>query len=275
MILRCTNLMPVRPSIHLFHWNKDEAAPLLAKLEKAGYAVVHHVQVGGLSVRAMSSACAVVIDLSRLPSLGRAVGSWLRGSKSTRHIPVIFVDGVAEKVAMVKQQLPDAIFTTHRRLVAALKQAITPFLTPDTPVLQPVVPPAMMQSYGARTTAQKLGIGDGMRVRLIDPPAQLIKVLGELPRDVEFDETAACPITLWFVREPASFQFDLMQHRVFAKRSKLWIIWKKGDRLFNGNTARETALAMGLVDYKICSLDSTWSGMLFAVKKSVMKKGAT
>jgi hypothetical protein len=31
---------------------------------------------------------------------------------------------------------------------------------------------------------------------------------------------------------------------------------------------REVALAVGLVDYKICSLDGVWSGMLFAVKKA-------
>jgi hypothetical protein len=30
---------------------------------------------------------------------------------------------------------------------------------------------------------------------------------------------------------------------------------------------RKTALAMGLVDYKICSLDGVWTGMAFAVKK--------
>jgi len=31
---------------------------------------------------------------------------------------------------------------------------------------------------------------------------------------------------------------------------------------------REAALAMGLVDYKICSLDGVWTGMVFAVKKA-------
>jgi hypothetical protein len=35
----------------------------------------------------------------------------------------------------------------------------------------------------------------------------------------------------------------------------------------NGNFVREAALAVGLVDYKICSLDGVWSGMLFALKK--------
>jgi hypothetical protein len=36
----------------------------------------------------------------------------------------------------------------------------------------------------------------------------------------------------------------------------------------NGNFVRQGALAMGLVDYKICSVDGVWSGMVFAVKKA-------
>jgi hypothetical protein len=48
----------------------------------------------------------------------------------------------------------------------------------------------------------------------------------------------------------------------------LWIVWQKGRRDgLNGNFVREAAMAMGLVDYKICSLDGLWTGMVFAVKK--------
>ena len=32
---------------------------------------------------------------------------------------------------------------------------------------------------------------------------------------------------------------------------------------------RESAAAVGLVDYKICSVDETWSAMLFARRKPV------
>ena len=56
---------------------------------------------------------AVVIDLDRLPSHGREAGVFLRGSKSTRLIPLLFVctegvEGDPEKVARVKETLPDA-----------------------------------------------------------------------------------------------------------------------------------------------------------------------
>jgi CheY-like chemotaxis protein len=260
--------MPAKHSVHLFHWDKDHAAFMLEKLRNAGYEVKYHTRGEGLSVRAMSNASAVVIDLSRLPSHGRAVATWLRGSKSTRHTPIIFVDGDQDKVAIAKQQLPDALYATTSRLMATLNKAIaTPLVRPVVPTQMPVVPTQMMEGYASRSTAQKLGFAVGMTVRLIDPPANYTSVIGRLPENVEFTEHATCPITLWFVHDPASFKAGLAQHRALAKRSKLWVIWKKGNPAFNGSIVRETARAMGLVDYKICSVDSTWSGMLFAVKK--------
>ena len=56
---------------------------------------------------------AVGIDLGRLPSHRREAGDFLRGSKSTRLISLIFactegVEGYPEKVARVKETLPDA-----------------------------------------------------------------------------------------------------------------------------------------------------------------------
>jgi hypothetical protein len=65
------------------------------------------------------------------------------------------------------------------------------------------------------------------------------------------------------------YEAALPARRVLAARSRLWILWQKGqgDGL-NGNFVRQGALAMGLVDYKICSVDGVWSGMVFAVKKA-------
>src|SRR4051794_6230538 len=67
---------------------------------------------------------AIVIDLSRLPSLGRDVGLGLRNRKTTRQIPIVFVDGEPDKVSRVKTVLPDAVFTEWRKIGTAVKTAI-------------------------------------------------------------------------------------------------------------------------------------------------------
>jgi hypothetical protein len=255
------------PRVRLFHWRGKEAGPLIAKLRAAGYEVVHNRETQSPSVREIkeSGAVAVVIDLSRLPSHGRYVGAWLRGSKSTRHIPLVFVGGEAEKVAAIQKHMPDAAYTSLAGIAAALKKAIAH------PPADPVVPRQMMESAPGRTAAQKMGLREGSVVGLIDPPPDYLKVLGTLPDGVVMEEDShrVCPVTLWFVHDPGEYEAALPSRRALAARSRLWILWQKGRRDgLKGNFVREAALAMGLVDYKICSLDGVWSGMVFTVKKA-------
>ena len=254
------------PRVRLFHWKSTEAGPLIAKLNASGYQVLHNAETQSPSVREIreSGAVAVVIDLSRLPSHGKYVGAWLRGTKSTRHIPLVFVGGETEKVAAIKKQMPDAVYTSVAGIGAALKKAVAH------PPSDPVVPRQMMETAPGRTSAQKMGIREGNAVALIDPPADYLKVIGDLPKGVVLEEDLrqACPVTIWFVHDPGEYESALPLRRALAARSRLWIVWQKGRRDgLNGNFVRERALAMGLVDYKICSLDGMWSGMVFAVKK--------
>ena len=255
------------PRVRLFHWRTEEAKPLVASLRAAGFEVVHNAKTQSPSVRELkeSGVAAVVIDLSRMPSHGKYVGAWLRGSKSTRHIPLVFVGGEAEKIVAIKRHLPDAFYTSVAGIGAALKKAIAH------PPRDPVVPKQMMETAPGRTAAQKMGIRAGSVVGLIDPPADYLKVLGALPEGVvlEEDSRRVCPVTVWFVHDPGEYEAALPSRRTLAARSRLWIVWQKGRRDgLNGNFVRERALAMGLVDYKICSLDGVWTGMVFAVKKA-------
>lgn len=134
-----------------------------------------------------------------------------------------------------------------------------------------MVPRQMMETAPGRTAAQKMGIREGSVVGLIDPPADYLKVLGVLPEGVVLEEDSwrVCPVTVWFVHDPGEYGAALASRRGLAAKSRSWIVWQKGRRDgLNGNFVREAALAMGLVDYKICSLDGVWTGMVFAVKKA-------
>ena len=52
----------------------------------------------------------------------------------------------------------------------------------------------------------------------------------------------------------------------------VWIAWpKKSSSIVTDLTPqhiRETGLASGLVDYKICAIDETWSGLRFARRRT-------
>ena len=256
------------PRVRLFHWRADEAQPLIASLRAGGYTVDYPSDKADGSFRKLREGplpAAVVIDLTRLPSHGRHVAAEMRATKSLRHIPIVFVDGDPEKVERVRKDLPDAVYTSRARLLAALKRV--------KPLADPVAAPRMMDRTD-RTTAEKLGIKASARVALIDPPADYMRVLGKLPKDASLEEEPeeTLALTLWFVRDPDAYANGLASVRKRAVTSRLWIIYPKqqAGRSPSGLTQgfiREAALSVGLVDYKVCSVNEVWTGLLFTRKK--------
>lgn len=111
--------------ILLIHWNEAEAEDRVHRLRKAGFPplILTSVANGPADLRRLleKPVDAIVIDLSRLPSLGRDVGLGLRSRKTTRHIPIVFVDGEPDKVSRVKTVLPDAVFTGWPKIGSAVK----------------------------------------------------------------------------------------------------------------------------------------------------------
>jgi len=254
--------------VRIIHWRKEDAAPLVEAVRKCGFTPEYNGEWNGSEVaRAIRNTLpdAVAIDLSRLPSHGREMAVWIRNLKSTRHIPLVFVNGEDEKLARIREILPDAIYTTTARIGPALKKAC------KGKAESVVVPAPMMQRYAGRTTAQKLGIAAASVVSVIDAPRGYAATLGPLPEGVEVaeDPDTVHPVTLWFITDYDVLLGALPRMRAMAAKTKLWIAWRKGpEGRVSQNAIREAGIDAGLVDYKICSLDPQWSGILFARKKS-------
>lgn len=130
----------------------------------------------------------------------------------------------------------------------------------------------MMDRYVGRTTAQKLGIKEGDRVCLLEPPRDMPEALGPLPEKVVWVESPPAAVTLLFATDPSTLRQQLSQMRSAAANTKFWVCWKKGkanDTGVSETLVRETGISLGLVDYKICSVSPVWSGLLFAAKNPV------
>lgn len=249
--------------IRLFHWNATEAKPLIERFQGDGYTVDYPgdkvLERPFRSLRE-SPPYAIVIDLTRLPSRGRHLAVAFRSEKTIRSIPIVFVDGDPEKVERIRAELPDAIYTSRAKVSSALKRA--------KPLVNPASPP-----YSNRTTAQKLGIREGKRVAVVDAPRGYAKTVGTLPAGASFEEDPAdvLPVTLWFVRKPEEYLAALPRMRELAGKSRLWVIYPKqqGRQKTSAEVTlffiRDTALGVGLVHYKTCSLDTTWTGMALAL----------
>ena len=256
--------------VRLIHWNAAGAEKRADKLRAAGYRVDSEPVRGPSSLRELRShpPDAVVIDLSRLPSQGRDLGLSLRGLTTTRHVPLVFIEGDPEKVARIKQLLPDAVYTTWGRIRGSLKRAIA------RPPADPVVPESAMAGYSGTPLPKKLGIKPSSVVALVGAPQGFEDTLGELPDGVSLRRGARGrrDLTIWFTRSLKDLERRVERLAALVGDGGLWIAWpKKASGLATDLTqahVRKAGLARGLVDYKICAIDETWSGLKFSRRKA-------
>jgi len=110
----------------LVHWKPEEAFDGLALLKGAGHEVHVFDTQGGIGLAKFKSNLpdVVVISLERLPSHGREVAAWFRSTKVTASTPLVFVGGVEEKVNLVQEAFPDAVFCTWRGVRGAVTKAL-------------------------------------------------------------------------------------------------------------------------------------------------------
>ncbi len=256
-----------RNHVRLIHWKPAEVLDEVENLRSAGYEVAHEA-LSPASFKEMreNPPDAVVIDLSRIPSQGRDVGLGIRKYKDTRHVPLVFVEGDADKVKRVQELLPDAVYTTWDRILDTLKQAITH------PPKVPVVPASIMAGYEGAPLPKKLGIKPNAVVYLIDAPEGFEKSISELPEGVLFNRDAPehNDLAIWFIRSQKDLARRINQVKSRVGKGGLWIAWpKKASGVtsdLSQTIVRKKGLASGLVDYKVCSIDKTWSGLKFTLR---------
>jgi CheY-like chemotaxis protein len=246
------------PRILVIHYEPAEAALLADRLRREGFEAEPYPLVGARGFRAIreNPPDAILIDLFRLPSYGRSMGALLREQKATRAIPLVFLEGDPEKAARTRELLPDAGYAPLARIGAALRRAIA----------RPPAAPVLPDHH--RSLLEKLKITGKSAVALVNapegfalpPPARVVR------------KTDRADVVLTFVRSTPELG-RAMPSIVKALRPECrqWIVWPKK------KSASATALTMitiwhmcdtyGLVGYKVCAVDDTWSAMVIARRK--------
>jgi hypothetical protein len=253
--------------VRLIHWNAAEAREKADHLRSAGYALEYDQFTPSMLREREDPPNVVVIDLSRLPSQGRDVAMALRSYKSTRTTSLIFVDGEPGKVEQIKAQIPDAHYTNWDKIIERLEDVIKH---------PPEVPPqarSRLEGYAGALLPKKLGIRPGYTVSLVGAPPEFRQTLGDLPENVVLRDgvRGQSNLTLWFAKSRRELEERLQHMRVYSKNAGLWILWPKQSSKLQTDLGqpivREAGLAAGMVDFKICSIDKTWSGLRFSMKE--------
>ena len=131
-----------------------------------------------------------------------------------------------------------------------------------------------MAGYSGTPLPKKLGIREGTTVALAGAPDGFERILAPLPDGVRLRRSArgACDVALWFVTARAAYARALPGWAARDDWRALWVCWPKqasGRQTDLGETiVRDLALPLGIVDYKICAVDATWSGLCFAHRKT-------
>ena len=130
-----------------------------------------------------------------------------------------------------------------------------------------------MASYSASALPKKLGIRDNSSVMLINPPNRFERKLEPLPAYTKIiDDPKGANVAVLFALSLAELARDFrVIEKALPAKTALWIAWpKKASGVktdLDGNIVREFGLEAGWVDYKVCAIDETWSGLCFARRK--------
>lgn len=258
--------------VRLICWNDELAQQRAKEIAKLGYRVEASSLRGSSAfishIRSLNPAV-VVIDLDRLPSHGREVAIVLRGSKTTRHVPVVLAGGVEEKVTRLRAELPDAVFTSWEKLAGTLKKSLA------SPPIEPMQLTPHMQRWQNSPLTRKLGISANMKVALIGGTEDGIEeIIGELPDGASLSSRiiSGTQLVLYVAHSLRELEAAVDHAKAhLPEGASFWVIHPKTSAKlhadFNQNDVRNLALGRGFVDYKVCAVDSQWSGLKFARRR--------
>src|SRR5579883_1849929 len=124
-----------------------------------------------------------------------------------------------------------------------------------------------MPGYSGTPLPKKLGIKDGFRVALISAPSE---VRAELKAALANCKIAKAPLdfAIFFTKSASELEKEFPRlAKALESAGMLWISWpKKSSGVatdLTENIVRDTGLAVGLVDVKVCAVTEIWSGLKF------------
>lgn len=134
----------------------------------------------------------------------------------------------------------------------------------------------MMTEQSKTPLIKKLGINDGMRLHLVDVPKHYFQLLGPLPKDVHLADKPPYDFIHFFVNGIAMLENSLLlMKNEITQDGMIWVSWHKKSSgkhsELSEDIIRDTALALGLVDVKVCSIDEDWSGLKLVIRRSLRK----
>ena len=130
-----------------------------------------------------------------------------------------------------------------------------------------------MEPIDETPVSRKLGIKEGRRVLVMDPPVGFVRRLDPLPQgaSVATKPVSQMDIVLLFSSSRAVLgELCPRAKHVLAPRGSIWVAWpRKSSGFFTDlsqDLVRSVGLGAGMTDDKIISLDEIWAALRFVEK---------
>ena len=132
-----------------------------------------------------------------------------------------------------------------------------------------------MAGYSPNPLFKKLGLKEGQSIKLIHAPEYYPELIGDLMDKLELriGATKELDFIHLFTNSLSELETLLPKLKMQIKKSgTIWVSWYKGSSKkpteLTENIIRDTALATGLVDVKVCAVDEAWSGLKLVFRLS-------
>ena len=137
----------------------------------------------------------------------------------------------------------------------------------------------MTAGYSGTALAKKLGIKEGFKGLTVDAPDNYRDLVEPLPSNVTLTDKKGNDFDFihFFTNSREDLFRGLAEYKNLIKQDgTIWVSWyKKAAKLptdITEDTVRDAALALGLVDVKVCAVDDKWSGLKLVIRKENREK---
>ena len=130
----------------------------------------------------------------------------------------------------------------------------------------------MTTGYSDTPLVEKLGIKSGYTIKLVNQPNNYFELISDLPVSVQIEDDPSVKKDFihFFTKQSPELEQGLKEYKNEIKQSgMIWVSWpKKASRVLTDITedvVRDKALKAGLVDVKVCAVDTIWSGLKLVI----------
>lgn len=134
----------------------------------------------------------------------------------------------------------------------------------------------MSTGYSGTPLVKKLGFRSGHRVHIRNAPEGYLQWLQPLPENLRLLKRLVGGLDAihYFTDSRAKLESEIDRLiECLLPDGMIWISWpKKASKVetdMSEDVIREVALPRGLVDIKVCAVDSTWSGLKLVIRKEL------